>query len=189
MVNVGGKQVTQRRAVATGRITLTQDAFDLVIGKPFDPTTASGSFSTGSSATDLSPNASPSHSLVEKAKAKARSKGDVLTVAQLAGIMASKSTSNLIPLCHPLPLTHVHVELVPETTRLSVHCTATVECEGKTGVEMEALTAVSVSLLTVWDMVKAVAGKEMIIGDIMVVNKSGGKSGDWERFIEGDKVS
>jgi len=105
-----------------------------------------------------------------------------------AAIMGSKKTSDLIPLCHPLPLTNVQVNLTCETlqdlqgtTRYSIACRATVTCEGKTGVEMEALTAVSVGLLTVWDMLKAVAGKEMVIGEILVSEKSGGKSGGFCR--------
>jgi len=161
MVNVGDKRVTRRAATATGRIILSQDAFDLMTGVP--------------------PKGDSDSPVLDKARAKAKAKGDVLTVAQLAGIMACKATSSLIPLCHPLPITHVQVVLSPNPETLSVECLATVECEGKTGVEMEALTAVSVSLLTVWDMVKAVAGREMVISDIMVTNKSGGKSGDWSR--------
>ncbi|BGP23652.1 hypothetical protein JCM10295v2_002553 [Rhodotorula toruloides] len=108
-------------------------------------------------------------------------KGDVLSIAQLAGLMGSKHTSLLIPLCHPLSLSHIHVSLspIPSTHSLRISCTA--ECVGPTGVEMEALTGVSVAALTVWDMCKAVAGKEMRIGNMRVVRKSGGKSGDWER--------
>jgi len=87
----------------------------------------------------------------------------------------------LIPLCHPIALTHISVNLVPEESTCSVKCEATVECEGKTGVEMEALTAVNVALLTVWDMLKAVAGREMKISDVTVIKKSGGKSGDFVR--------
>ena len=101
---------------------------------------------------------------------------------------ASKRTSELIPLCHPLALSHVAVELEPKTEpskhhgkSFSIVCKVTVECEGKTGVEMEALTAVSVALLAVWDMLKAVAGKEMSIEGIRVTKKAGGKSGDFER--------
>ncbi|BGP06944.1 hypothetical protein JCM10049v2_002774 [Rhodotorula toruloides] len=108
-------------------------------------------------------------------------KGDVLSIAQLAGLMGSKHTSLLIPLCHPLSLSHIHVSLspIPSTHSLRISCTA--ECVGPTGVEMEALTGVSIAALTVWDMCKAVAGKEMRIGNVRVVRKSGGKSGDWER--------
>ena len=159
MVNVGGKAVTRRKAVATGRIVLTRDAFDLVTGtEPYNRDPSTGRPLSTPDTSDPTP-----LSTLEKAKVKARSKGDVLSVAQVAGIMACKATSTLIPLCHPLPLTFVHVELSPVQETLSVRCTATVECDGKTGVEMEALTAVSVSLLTVWDMVKAVAGKEMVV--------------------------
>ena len=110
------------------------------------------------------------------------SKGPVLHTAQLAGIMAAKRTSELIPLCHGLALSHVDVKLDlvdAEDCYVDVWCTATTS--GQTGVEMEALTGCSVACLTVWDMVKAVAGKEMIIGEIKVVAKSGGKSGDWVR--------
>lgn len=110
------------------------------------------------------------------AQEKARRKGDVLTVAQLAAIMGCKKTSELIPLCHPLSLTDIDVKLLPEECTLSILCTATVKCSGQTGVEMEALAAVSVGLLTVWDMLKAVAGQEMTIGDIKVISKSGGKA-------------
>jgi cyclic pyranopterin phosphate synthase len=106
-------------------------------------------------------------------------KGDVLTVAQLAGIMGAKRTPDLIPLCHPLALTSVKVELALDTARDAVDITATCKLVGKTGVEMEALTAVSVAALTVYDMVKA-ADKSMRIGDIRLVHKSGGKSGTYE---------
>ncbi|KAJ3573539.1 hypothetical protein NP233_g2360 [Leucocoprinus birnbaumii] len=153
MVDVSDKNPTKRKATATGRIFITKEI---------------------------------------KAVEKARRKGDALTIAQLAGIMGAKKTADLIPLCHPLTLSKVDVRLFPEIvsghsaaldadTRYSVFCSATVTCEGKTGVEMEALTAVSVSLLTVWDMLKAVAGKEMEIGEIIVKAKAGGRSGDFSR--------
>lgn len=106
-------------------------------------------------------------------------KGDVLTVAQLAGIMGAKRTPDLIPLCHPLALTSVKVELALDAARNAVDITATCKLVGQTGVEMEALTAVSVAALTVYDMVKA-ADKSMRIGDIRLVHKSGGKSGTYE---------
>lgn len=106
-------------------------------------------------------------------------KGDVLTVAQLAGIMGAKRTPDLIPLCHPLALTSVKVELQLDAARNAVDITAICKLVGKTGVEMEALTAVSVAALTVYDMVKA-ADKGMRIGDIRLVHKSGGKSGTYE---------
>ena len=104
-------------------------------------------------------------------------KGDVLTTAQLAGIMAAKRTHELIPLCHPLPLTGIDVSLAPDEKRGAVDITATVRTTAQTGVEMEALTAVSVAALTVYDMLKA-AQKDIRIGDIRLVRKRGGKSGD-----------
>lgn len=106
-------------------------------------------------------------------------KGDALSVAQLAGIMGAKRTPDLIPLCHPLALTSVKVELALDAARNAVDITATCKLKGRTGVEMEALTAVSVAALTVYDMVKA-ADKSMRIGDIRLVHKSGGKSGTFE---------
>ncbi len=104
-------------------------------------------------------------------------KGDTLTTAQLAGMMAAKRTHELIPLCHPLLLTHIDVSLEPDEARNAIEITATVRTTGKTGVEMEALTAVTVAALTVYDMAKA-AQKDMRIGDIRLVRKTGGKSGD-----------
>ena len=104
-------------------------------------------------------------------------KGDVLTVAQIAGISASKRTSELIPLCHPLPLTKVDVELAFDDSIPGIIITATAKTIGKTGVEMEALTAVSVAALTVYDMAKAVE-KTMRIQNIRLVEKHGGQSGD-----------
>jgi cyclic pyranopterin phosphate synthase len=106
-------------------------------------------------------------------------KGDVLTVAQLAGIMGAKRTPDLIPLCHPLALSSVKVELTLDEARSAVEIAATCKLVGRTGVEMEALTAVSVAALTVYDMVKA-ADKSMRITDIRLVHKSGGKSGTYE---------
>ena len=106
-------------------------------------------------------------------------KGDVLGVARLAGIMAAKKTAELIPLCHPLPLTKVSVELTPDADLPGVRVTATVKTNGRTGVEMEALTAVSVACLTLYDMVKS-AQKSMIISDIRLILKDGGKSGRYE---------
>jgi cyclic pyranopterin phosphate synthase len=104
-------------------------------------------------------------------------KGDVLTVAQIAGIAAAKRTSELIPLCHPLPITHIQVELFLDDTLPGVVITASIKTTGKTGVEMEALTAVSVAALTVYDMAKA-AEKTMKIHNIRLVEKHGGRSGD-----------
>lgn len=103
-------------------------------------------------------------------------KGDVLAVARIAGIMAAKRTSELIPLCHPLPLTHLDVELVPDEAGSRILIRATARTVGKTGVEMEALTAVSVAALTVYDMAKAV-DRQMRIGDIHLLEKRGGRSG------------
>lgn len=169
MVDVGSKDATKRSATASGRIYIPGSAYNLV---------------TGSGDADST----------DKTIQKARSKGDVMTVAQLAAIMGCKRTSELIPLCHPLQISNISVTLTPErgvcpvsqhddegALEYSIKCTATVTCEGKTGVEMEALTAVSVGLLTVWDMLKAVAGKEMKIGEIIVAHKTGGKSGDFTR--------
>jgi len=104
-------------------------------------------------------------------------KGDVLTTAQLAGIMAAKRTHELIPLCHPLPLTAIEVSLAPDEKRSAVDITATVRTTAQTGVEMEALTAVAIAALTVYDMLKA-AQKDIRIGDIRLVRKRGGKSGE-----------
>ena len=107
-------------------------------------------------------------------------KGDVIGVARLAGIMAAKRTSDLVPLCHPIALTRVEVELWADESRDSVECRARVETIGPTGVEMEALTATQVALLTVYDMCKAV-DRGMTIESIRLVEKRGGKSGDWVR--------
>jgi cyclic pyranopterin monophosphate synthase len=139
MVDVGDKEVTQRIAVAQGRITLL-------------PATMA---------------------LVAQGSAK---KGDVLGIARIAAIQAAKKTSDLIPLCHPIALTKVNVEL--EIDANSVICTATVQCDGKTGVEMEALTAVQVGLLTIYDMCKAV-DRGMVITDVKLLEKHGGKSGSF----------
>jgi len=109
-------------------------------------------------------------------------KGDVLGVARLAGIMAAKKTADLIPLCHPLPITKVAVEFTLEPQASKIVITSTVRTSGKTGVEMEALTAVSVAGLTIYDMLKAV-DKEMIISGIHVVLKDGGKSGRYEASL------
>lgn len=115
--------------------------------------------------------------LVTQGRAK---KGDVLGIARLAGIMGAKKTAELIPLCHPLPITKVTVDLTPDPTLPGVRITATVKTTGQTGVEMEALTAVSTAALTVNDMVKAVQ-KDMEIGGIRVTLKDGGKSGRFEK--------
>ncbi len=106
-------------------------------------------------------------------------KGDVISVARLAGIMAAKRTHELIPLCHPLALTKVSVDLVPDSATCSIFVTATARVSGQTGVEMEALTAVSVACLTIYDMVKAV-DRGVTISDIRLLEKSGGKSGHYK---------
>ena len=113
--------------------------------------------------------------LVTKGEAK---KGDVIAVARIAAIQGAKRTAELIPLCHPLPITRVAVEFELDAAASVVRCIAQVESFGRTGVEMEALTAVQVGLLTVYDMCKA-ADRGMVIGEIRVLAKSGGKSGDW----------
>ena len=107
-------------------------------------------------------------------------KGDVLGVARISGIMAAKKTAELVPLCHPLALSHVDIELNTDVQNNRVHCRATVETTGNTGVEMEALTAVQITLLTIYDMCKAM-DKGMVMGDIQLLSKSGGKSGNWQR--------
>ncbi len=107
-------------------------------------------------------------------------KGDVLGIARVAGIMASKKTAELIPLCHPLALTHVDIELSCDTAIPGVHCLVTVECRGNTGVEIEALNAVQITLLTIYDMCKAV-DRGMHMEQVGLLNKSGGKSGDWSK--------
>lgn len=105
-------------------------------------------------------------------------KGDVLGIARVAGIMAAKKTSDLIPLCHPLMLSKVNIDLNTDSETLRVYCRTTVACSGQTGVEMEALTATQITLLTIYDMCKAV-DRGMIIESVRLVEKKGGKSGHW----------
>ena len=107
-------------------------------------------------------------------------KGDVLGIARVAGIMAAKKTPELVPLCHPLPVTAVEIDLKPKKKPYSIHCVARVETSGQTGVEMEALTAVQITLLTIYDMCKAV-DRGMTIDKVQLLEKSGGKSGKWKR--------
>ncbi|MFO1431187.1 MAG: cyclic pyranopterin monophosphate synthase MoaC [Candidatus Competibacteraceae bacterium] len=107
-------------------------------------------------------------------------KGDVLGIARIAGIMGAKKTADLIPLCHPLALTRIELELTPLPESSTVRCQATVETRGRTGVEMEALTAVQVALLTIYDMCKAV-DRGMTITNVRLLEKTGGKSGHWQR--------
>ena len=109
-------------------------------------------------------------------------KGDVLTVAQVAGIMGAKRTSDVIPMCHPITLSGIDLELSLNEEMLSVDIVATVSCTGATGVEMEAMTAVSIAALTVYDMCKAVQ-RDMVIDDIRLMKKSGGQSGNFEREV------
>ncbi|MGB0237317.1 MAG: cyclic pyranopterin monophosphate synthase MoaC [Cycloclasticus sp.] len=107
-------------------------------------------------------------------------KGDVLGIARIAGIMASKKTADLVPLCHPLPITHVDIKLEPDTQNNRISCQTTVTTSGKTGVEMEALNATQVALLTIYDMCKAV-DRGMTIQGVRLMEKKGGKSGHWKR--------
>jgi cyclic pyranopterin phosphate synthase len=139
MVDVGGKNVTARRAVATGHVAMSETARTAI-------------------------------------RDNAVAKGDVLAVARVAGIMAAKRTGDLIPLCHPLPLTQVSIDLALDET--GVQATATASTDAKTGVEMEAMAAVSLALLTIYDMAKAL-DKGMVISGIRLLSKTGGKSGDW----------
>lgn len=175
MVSVSEKAATRRTATASGEIYLGERAFSLI-----DLGGAGGQTDDFCPTKEAPTNgAAPRHPPTLRTK-----KGDVLTIAQIAGIMGSKHTSLLIPLCHPLSLSHISVTFHPLPARNALRIEATAECVGPTGVEMEALTAVSVAALTVWDMCKAVAGQEMEIGRIRVTGKSGGKSGDWVRSSE-----
>jgi cyclic pyranopterin phosphate synthase len=139
MVDVGGKPATARRAVASGRITMSAEALAAI-------------------------------------RAGNAPKGDVLGTARIAGIMAAKRTGELIPLCHPLGLEAVSVEFDYEDAAIRV--TATASLTGRTGVEMEAMTAASIALLTIYDMAKAI-DKGMVIDAVRLIAKTGGKSGDW----------
>jgi cyclic pyranopterin phosphate synthase len=143
MVDVGAKGVTNREAVAEGRITMQPET-------------------------------------LAKIMEGSHKKGDVLGIARVAGIMGAKKTSDLIPLCHPIAITNVELELTPEPDTNAVYCKATVRCAGQTGVEMEALTAVQIALLTIYDMCKAV-DRGMVMSEIGLLAKSGGKSGTWRR--------
>lgn len=146
MVDVGGKDITERVAVARGRVTMRAETLRLIVEG-------------------------------------AMKKGDVLAVAQVAGVMAAKRTSELIPLCHPLLLNQIVVTCTPDLDRDCVEIEATVRVSGKTGVEMEALTAVTIAGLTIYDMAKAV-DRGMRLTDIRLARKSGGRSGDWEASDE-----
>ena len=107
-------------------------------------------------------------------------KGDVLGIARIAGIMAAKKTADLIPLCHPLMLTHVEIDFTADKNNNNINCTCRVESRGQTGVEMEALTAIQIALLTIYDMCKAV-DRGMSMTNIRLIEKSGGKSGHWQQ--------
>jgi cyclic pyranopterin phosphate synthase len=139
MVDVSGKAVTAREAIATGIVTMNAEALAAI-------------------------------------KADQVAKGDVLAVARIAGIQAAKRTGELIPLCHPLGLSSVTITF--ESLENGLRATAVARTSGQTGVEMEAMTATAVALLTIYDMAKAI-DKAMIIGEIHLLSKSGGKSGDW----------
>ena len=141
MVDVTDKNVTEREAIATGKIFVCDETYERIL--------------TGNMA-----------------------KGDVLAVARVAGIMATKKTSELIPMCHPLMLTKAKVDFEFNEEEKSISATCLVKLSGKTGVEMEALTGVNVALLTIYDMCKAI-DKGMVISDVHLVKKSGGKSGDF----------
>ena len=143
MVDVSGKAITTRKAVATGQVKMAHETL----------------------------------ALVQKGGNK---KGDVFSVAELAGIMGAKKTSDLIPLCHPLPLSKVNVMIEIDSSLPGLTVSAETKTSGLTGVEMEALTAASTACLTIYDMLKA-ADKHMVIGEIMLTEKQGGKSGDWRR--------
>ena len=143
MVDVGEKSVSQRVAVAAGRVLVNEDTFSLI-------------------------------------RSGGMKKGDVLTVAQIAGVMGAKRTPDLIPMCHPIQMNGIDLELSLDERHLSVEIQATVRCDGRTGVEMEALTAVATAALTVYDMCKAVQ-KDMTIADIRLLSKHGGVHGDYYR--------
>jgi len=143
MVNVGEKPITQRVAVAAGRVLVNEYTFSLI-------------------------------------RSGGMKKGDVLTVAQIAGVMGAKRTPDLIPMCHIVQVEGIDLELHLNEERHSVEITASVCCDGRTGVEMEALTAVSTAALTVYDMCKAVQ-KDMTITDIRLLSKTGGVHGDYKR--------
>jgi len=144
MVDVGGKPATARRAVASGRITMSAEALEAI-------------------------------------RAGNAPKGDVLSAARIAGIMGAKRTGDLIPLCHPLGLEAVNIDFAFEDTQAlrAIRATATASLTGRTGVEMEAMVAVSMALLTIYDMAKAI-DKGMVIESVRLIEKTGGKSGDWK---------
>lgn len=143
MVDVGGKSVTSREAVAEGRIAMSPETLEMI-------------------------------------EQGAGRKGDVLAIARIAGIMAAKKTADLVPLCHPIMLTHVSIEFEPDAGAAGIVCRAVTRTTERTGVEMEALAAVQVALLTIYDMCKA-TDRGMEMHAIRLNHKSGGKSGEWSR--------
>ena len=143
MVDVGNKEPTRRTAIAHGRISMSNEAFQ--------------SITSGSIA-----------------------KGNVLAAAKIAGIMAAKNTSSVIPLCHPLQIENVKIDFHPDEETHSIEAESSVIVSGKTGVEMEAIHAVSIALITIYDMAKAI-DKSMVISEIQLMEKSGGKSGHYKR--------
>ena len=142
MVDIGDKDSSLRRALASGKISMLAQTLELI----------------------------------EQGKHK---KGDVLGIARTAGIMATKRTADLIPLCHPLALTHVSIEFKIDIPQSAIECLVVTQTHGQTGVEMEALTGVQITLLTIYDMCKAV-DRGMTISDVRLLEKSGGKSGHWK---------
>ncbi len=142
MVDVSDKASTHRVAIATGRIQMNPNTYQLI-------------------------------------ESGGHKKGDVLGIARIAGIQAAKKTADLIPLCHPIALTHVSIEFQSDRSSHRIYCQARAETTGPTGVEMEALTATQIALLTIYDMCKAV-DRGMVMSDIKLLEKSGGKSGDWK---------
>ena len=143
MVDIGNKPMSQRTAIAAGRVLVNRDTFTLI-------------------------------------QNGGMKKGDVLTIAQVAGIMGAKHTPDIIPMCHPILMNGIDLHLSLDSDRCSVEIQATVSCDGKTGVEMEALSAVTTAALTVYDMCKAVQ-KDIIITDIRLLSKIGGIHGDYTR--------
>jgi len=141
MVDVGGKEVTERVAIAAGRVLVNKECFEMI-------------------------------------RTGGHKKGDVLGTAQIAGIMGAKKTPDIIPMCHPIMINGANIKFNLNEEELAVEIEARVKCSGVTGVEMEALSAVSIAALTVYDMCKAVQ-KDMVIDNIHLVSKSGGKSGDF----------
>lgn len=146
MVNVGEKNITQRIAVASGKIHVNSETFNLI-------------------------------------KSGGIKKGDVLTVAQVAGIMGAKKTPDIIPMCHPININGADISLTLDEKNLTINVKSEISCYGRTGVEMEALSSVSIALLTIYDMCKAIQ-KDMIITDICLLSKSGGTHGDYERITK-----